>query len=182
MLAAVFRGSRLSKGANDAALEREMRRGITSFEDSGCRDELAWLLLRIVAELSPCPTNSLIAHVSGDIPRGEPGRVSHTRKLVLDALLKLEILDLINSSQEQIVLTDKGRQCGNKPAVAASQSRSSRSVFVSVLISAESSLKRLYQDCSAAVHLVTQRILRMKADRLERAAAVAIQVWHRNAP
>jgi murein L,D-transpeptidase YcbB/YkuD len=160
-----------------------MRRGVTSFENSSGRDALAWLLLRVIKELSPCTTTSLVAHVSGDIPPAEPGRASHTRKLVLDALLKLEILDFIDSSQEQIVLTDKGRRRRNESAIPASQPRSSYFTFLRPLTLAESSLrlKRLWQDCSAAVRLVTQRVLRMNGDRAERASAIAIQIWKRNA-
>jgi murein L,D-transpeptidase YcbB/YkuD len=158
-----------------------MRRGITSFEN-GWRDELAWLLLRVIAELSPCSTNSLIAHVSGDIPPGEPGRASHTRKLVLDALLKLEILGLIDSSQEQIVLTDKRRRRWNKSAVPAS-AQSSCFNFVSALTLAASSLRleRLCQGYSAAVHLITQRVLHL-SERARRASGIASQIWKRNAP
>ena len=91
-----------------------MRRGVKALEDAKGRDQFTWLLLQVLFELSPCTTNSLIAHVSGGNAPSELGRAlpdSHTRKLILDALLKLEILDLIQSSEEQIVLTDKGRRC-----------------------------------------------------------------------
>ena len=96
-----------------------MRRGVTSFE--GSSGEFAWLLLRVIAQLCPCSTNALVAHVSGDTAPGESGRSSHTRRLVLDALLTLEILDLIDSSEEQIVLTDKGRRDLHESAVPASE-------------------------------------------------------------
>jgi hypothetical protein len=183
MLAAVFRGSRLSNGANDARLEGEMRRGITSFEDSGWRDELAWLLLRVIAELSPCTTNSLVAHVSGDIFPGEPGRASHIRNLVLDALLKLEILDLIDSSGEQIVLTDKGRRRRNEASIPASQRRGSCFASLRALVLSEPGLrlKRLCQGCSAAFQLVTQSVAHMNGEQARRASGIARQTWKHHA-
>jgi L,D-transpeptidase-like protein len=183
MLATVFRGSRLSNGANDAALEGEMRRGITPFEDSGWRDELAWLLLRVIAELSPCTTNSLIAHVSADISAGEAGRASHTRKLVLDALLKLEILDLIDSSQDQILLTEKGRR-RNEAVVRTSQHRGSWFASLRALVLSEFGprLTRLSQGYSPSVRVIMQRVLHMNGERASRLSGIAIQIWHRNAP
>jgi murein L,D-transpeptidase YcbB/YkuD len=161
-----------------------MPRGIASFKDSGWRDELAWLLLRVIGELSPCTTNFLVTRVSDDILPGEPGRASHTRKLVLDALLKLEILDLIDTSGEQIVLTDKGRRRQNEAPIPASQHRGSCFGSLRALVLSESGLRliRLCQDRSAAVRLGTQRVLHMNGDRASRVSGIAIQLWHRNAP
>lgn len=162
-----------------------MRRGgVTSFEESGWRDELAWLLLRVIDERSPCTTKSLVTHVSGDIPPGTPGRASHTRKLVLDAVLRLEILDLIESSQEQIVLTDKGRRRREEAALPDSQPRSSDFAILRALTLAESSLglRRLFQNGSAPVRLFTQRVLHMSGEGAARASGIAIQIWKRNAP
>ena len=160
-----------------------MRRGVIPFEDSGWRDELAWLLLRVIDELSPCTTKSLVAHVSGDIPPGTPGHASHTRKLVLDALLKLEMLDFIDSSQEQIVLTDKGRRRRDEAALPDSQPRSSRFAILKALTLAESSLglRRLFQGGSAAARLFTQRVLHMSGAAAQRASGFAIQIWKCNA-
>lgn len=147
-----------------------MRRGVPSFEESNWREEFAWLLLRVIAELSPCTPNALVAHVSGDTAPGESGRSSHTRKLVLDALLTLEMLDLIDSSQEQIVLTDKGRRHRNESAVPASRARSC------LFAEARLHFRQLYQDCCAAIRLVTQRVLHMNGDRAGRASGIAIQI------
>jgi L,D-transpeptidase YcbB len=163
-----------------------MRRGVKAFEDSNWRGELAWLLLRVIADLSPCTTTSLIAHVSGGNPPSELGRAvpdSHTRELILDTLLKLEILDFIQSSQEQIVLTDKGRRGWKESAVPTLQPRSSYFAFLRALTLAEYSprLRRLCQDCSAAARLVAQRVLQMNGDRARRASGIAIQIWKRNA-
>jgi murein L,D-transpeptidase YcbB/YkuD len=160
-----------------------MRRGITSFKDSGWRDELAWLLLRVIAQLSPCTTNSLVTHISGDTLPGEPGRALHTRKLVLDALLKLEILDLIDSSGEQIVLTDKGRRRQNEAPVPASQHRSPCFGSLRALVLSELGLRleRLCQGCSAAARFVTQRVLHMNGESASRVSGIAIQLWLRKA-
>lgn len=149
-----------------------MRRGVTSFE--GSSGEFAWLLLRVIAQLCPCSTNALVAHVSGDTAPGESGRSSHTRRLVLDALLTLEILDLIDSSEEQIVLTDKGRRDLHESAVPASETRSS-------LFAGARPHLQLYQDCCAAFSLVAQRVLHMNGTRAGRASRILMQIWRCNA-
>jgi murein L,D-transpeptidase YcbB/YkuD len=160
-----------------------MRRGVKTLEDAKGRDQLTWLLLRVIAKLSPCTTTSLIAHVSGgnaprELGRAAPG--SHTRNLILDALLKLEILDFIQTCEEQIVLTDKGRRCRDELAPPILQPHFA---FLGALTLADYSprLKRLCQNCFTAARLAGQRVLQMRDNRARRASGIAFQIWKCNA-
>lgn len=61
-----------------------MRRGVKAFEGSNPRDQLGWLVLRVIAELSPCTKTSLIAYVAAGGSNSAVGHTSfspHTREL-----------------------------------------------------------------------------------------------------
>ena len=97
-----------------------MRRSIKPFEGSG--DHLAWLVLRVIAALSPCTKASLISYLAAGDPKSEIGVTTftaHTRELISNALLKLEGLAFIRCAQGQIVISDEGRRIlGEFPVVA----------------------------------------------------------------
>jgi murein L,D-transpeptidase YcbB/YkuD len=152
-----------------------MRRGVNGLEDFNGRDELACLLLRVIAELSPCTTTSLLAQVS----RGKLPSDSHTRNLILDALLKLEILDFIQSAEEQIAITDEGRRfLGDSPAASA-QRRSPYFEFAGARVAAliaeyTPQLKRFCQD-----RLTEARAVMQQAFHGGRARDITTQLWSR---
>ena len=160
-----------------------MRRGVKALEDPNWRDEFAWLLLRVIAELSPCTTTSLIAYVSGD-PASERGRAaadSHARELIFHALLKLEILDFIESAQDQIVITNKGRQYRHKLPVLASRPRTPyfailRTLVPTLLAEYTPHLERFCQDCLTGARAFMQRGFQKNGGR---AWNIATQLWKR---
>lgn len=80
---------------------------ISAVADSNPVDQLACLLLRVLAEFPPCTDRSFLEHVLGAEAASQP----HTRQLVHSALLKLKALALIEVSQEHIAITDEGRGC-----------------------------------------------------------------------
>jgi murein L,D-transpeptidase YcbB/YkuD len=84
-----------------------MRRGLSALEHSIQRDRLARLLLTLIAELGACTPAGLVSMVSG---HSAPGAEPSLRNVVLDTLLTLEIQDLIQTEQDQIVISDKGRR------------------------------------------------------------------------
>ena len=86
---------------------------VKALEDRNPVDQLACLVLRVLAELSPCTERSLVELLSGGDPRSQTGQVrqSHTRELVHGALLKLKALAFIEFSGERIAITDKGKRC-----------------------------------------------------------------------
>jgi hypothetical protein len=87
-----------------------MRQGVKAFDHSNPGDQLAWLVLRVVAELSPCTETSLIACVSGsDDSNSVNGHASHTRETIGHALLKLKELAFIQLTGKHIVIADRGR-------------------------------------------------------------------------
>jgi L,D-transpeptidase YcbB len=83
-----------------------MRSGDQALDSSRSRQELAWLVLRVIEKLVPCNEASLIAYVSGDYTSSD----SPTRHTILKALQKLKALRLIQSTDEQIGITDRGRR------------------------------------------------------------------------
>jgi hypothetical protein len=91
-----------------------MRLGTKPFESSNPEDQLAWLVLRVIAALSPCAKASLIDYVmaAGDSNSkvGQTTFTPHRRKLVGCALLKLKGFAFIRFTQEQITITDEGRR------------------------------------------------------------------------
>jgi hypothetical protein len=91
-----------------------MRRGVKALEESNLKDQLALLVLRVVAEISPCTETSLIAYVSGADCTPESGHTesaSQARELICNALLKLKELAFIQLTEEQIAITDEGGAC-----------------------------------------------------------------------
>jgi hypothetical protein len=92
---------------------------IRALADPNPVDQLGCLVLRVLAELSPCTERSFLEHVLG----AEAASHSHMRQLVHSALLKLEALAFIGFSQEHIAITDEGRRClGALPVVIPPQS------------------------------------------------------------
>jgi hypothetical protein len=88
-----------------------MRRDVLAFERSKRGDQLAWLVLRVIAQLSPCTKTSLIAYVAeGDSKRGQTTLSAQRLELILTALLKLKGLAFVRFAQEQIALTDEGKR------------------------------------------------------------------------
>ena len=69
---------------------------VNALEDRNPVDQLACLVLRVIAELSPCTERSLVELLSEGDPRSQTGQVrrSHMRELVHGALLKLKALAL----------------------------------------------------------------------------------------
>jgi hypothetical protein len=86
---------------------------VKALEDRNPVDQLACLVLRVLAELAPCTERSLIERLSGGDPRSQTGQASHshTRELVHSALLKLRALAFIEFSRERIAITDEGKRC-----------------------------------------------------------------------
>jgi hypothetical protein len=156
-----------------------MRRGVKAVEDSNSGDQLAWLVLRVIAALSPCKKTSLIAYVSGST--SELRRTAsdpYTRELILNVLLKLEALDFIEFAQEKITITDEARRFLDELPVVASRPRRPYAAFLRALartLLAESSrLKRFCQDCPAGVHAAMSRNFHMHGSR---ARDIALQLW-----
>ena len=90
-----------------------MRSGDQALNSSHSKHELACLVLRVIEKLAPCTEASLIAYVSGNYTSSE----SPTRHLILKALLKLKGLGLIQSTDEQIGITDAGKRFLAKPLI-----------------------------------------------------------------
>ena len=86
---------------------------VNALEDRNPVDQLACLVLRVIAELSPCTERSLVELLPEGGPRSQTGQVrrSHMRELVHGALLKLKALAFIEFSGERIAITDKGKRC-----------------------------------------------------------------------
>jgi hypothetical protein len=108
-----------------------MRLGTKPFETSNPEDQLAWLVLRVIAALSPCTRASLIDYViaAGDSNSkvGQGTFTPHRRKLIGYAFLKLKGFAFIRFTQEQIAITDEGRQFLSELELIASR-RDDRSV------------------------------------------------------
>jgi hypothetical protein len=89
-----------------------MRRDVLAFERSKRGDQLAWLVLRVIAQFSPCTKTSLIAYVAErDSKRGQTTLSAQRLELIiLTALLKLKGLAFVRFAQEQIAITDEGKR------------------------------------------------------------------------
>ncbi len=86
-----------------------MRQDVGALE--GSRDQLAVLVLRLIAEHSPCAETYLLARVAGgDSDEGANASASHAQGLICDALRKLKSLGCIEFIQEQIAITDEGKR------------------------------------------------------------------------
>ena len=92
--------------ARTADVGDTMRPGVAqALRYSDSRNVLAWLVLRVISRLAPCTETSLVAYISRDYTKSE----TPTGRLVLDALPKLKALGFIESTEEQIGITDAGR-------------------------------------------------------------------------
>ena len=87
-----------------------MQRRVNALEGLNPEDQLAWLLLRVVAELSPCTERSLLDRILGSALLSRQASNSHTRELVCSALIKLNELTFIRFTNARIAITDQGRQ------------------------------------------------------------------------
>ena len=87
-----------------------MQRRVNALEGLNPEDQLAWLLLRVVAELSPCTERSLLERILGSALLSRQASNSHTRELVCSALIKLNELTFIRFTNAQIAITNQGRQ------------------------------------------------------------------------
>ncbi|MGO8840613.1 MAG: hypothetical protein ACLQF1_05580 [Methyloceanibacter sp.] len=111
-----------------------MCQGVEALEGSNPGDQLAWFVLRFIAELSPCTETSLIAYVSGADCTPESGHTesaSQARELICNALLKLKELAFIQLTEEQIAITDEGRRFLDKLPVVALRQHDYRSAEAS---------------------------------------------------
>jgi len=137
-----------------------MRRGVKAV-DSNSRDQLAWLVLRVIAALSPCKKASLIAYVSGSASElGRNASDSHTRELVFNALLKLKALVFIEFAQEKIAITDEGRRFLDELPVVALRPRTPYATLLTTRVPTSLAqsprLKRSCQDRLARARAVPQ--------------------------
>jgi hypothetical protein len=90
-----------------------MRGRVKALEEPDPRNQLAWLVLRVLAKLSPCTERSLFAYVAAGESKSEVGHTTyapHRGELIGNALLKLERLAFIQFAQTQIAITNEGRR------------------------------------------------------------------------
>ena len=174
-----------------------MRLGARPFESSNPDDQLAWLVLRVIAALSPCTKASLIDYViaAGDSNSkvGQTTFIPHRRKLVGAALLKLKGFAFIRFTQEQIAVTDEGRRFLNDLELMASR-RDDRSVKTTKIkreLQAQPGTRYIALLRECATNLLARYIPRIKRfcqDRLAgaghgflmngvRARDIALEVW-----
>ncbi|MCI0624371.1 MAG: L,D-transpeptidase family protein, partial [Acidobacteria bacterium] len=129
-----------------------------AFEYSDLRDELAWLVLRVISKLEPCTETSLVAYITGNYtPSHTP-----TRRFILNALAKLKALGLIQSAAGEIAITEVGRRFLDKLPIDASSPRAPFVALLAVprlawLAKRTTRLKRFCQVCFAGVRATQQR-------------------------
>jgi L,D-transpeptidase YcbB len=137
-----------------------MRRGGTALEDSSSWDHLACLVLRVIAQLSPCTRESLIAFISeGDFALDQrcATPVSHERELLSIALLKLESLALIQVAEFQIAITEQGRQLLDKvPSVSLRPVRSCAGLLGAHIAPWAAIARLKLLNCFAEARVITQ--------------------------
>jgi murein L,D-transpeptidase YcbB/YkuD len=160
-----------------------MRPRLSALENTTWRNQLACLLLRVIAELAPCTPASLIACVAGNPPSGCGHSDSSTRRLVFDTLLTLEIQDLVRTDQDQISITDKGRRYLDQWLAQDLPPPAPDSVHLrmraALLCAGE--LRRVHQLWLVAYSVATPGVLRMRR-RLHALcqSAAALQKWQLN--
>jgi hypothetical protein len=174
-----------------------MRLGTKPFENSNPEDQLAWLVLRVIAALSPCTKASLIDYViaAGDSNSkvGQTTFTPHRRKLVGDALLKLKGFAFIRFTQEQIAVTDEGRRFLSELELIASRrdDRSVKTAEINRELQAQLGTRYIALLREYASNLLARYIPRIKRscqDRLAgaghgflmngvRARDIALEVW-----
>ena len=136
-----------------------MRPRLNVQKNSAGRDQLAWLVLRIIAELTPLTPAALISLVSDQDRHSESGQLeSSARRLILDAILSLEIQDLIKTDQDQIAITDQGRQYLQQRPLQSLPTATANSVPLSLHVG------RLLGRCASQVSRV--RRLSLMASRM----------------
>src|SRR5262245_55147337 len=85
-----------------------MRPDVAAVDES--KDQLAWLVLRLIADDSPCSETTLFSRVfGGAAEEAQRHANSHAQALICDALRKLKSQGLIEFVQEQVAITDVGR-------------------------------------------------------------------------
>ena len=174
-----------------------MGQGTKPFESSNPEDQLAWLVLRVIAALSPCTKASLIDYViaAGDSNSkvGQTTFTPHRRKLVGDALLKLKGFAFIRITQEQIAITDGGRRFLSELELIASQrdDRSVKTAEINRELQAQPGTRYIALLRACAANLLARYIPRIKRfcqDRLAgaahgflmngvRARDIALEAW-----
>jgi hypothetical protein len=112
-----------------------MRSGDQALDSS--HSKLACLVLRVLEKLAPCTEASLVAYVSGDYTSSE----SPIRHLILKALLKLKGLGLIQSTDEQIGITDAGKRFLAKLPVEPLSAVAPNTVFFAIPVEQTSRLE-----------------------------------------
>jgi DNA-binding PadR family transcriptional regulator len=137
-----------------------MRQDVEALE--GSRDQLAFLVLRLIAEHSPCAETDLLSRVAGGDSDGEPNAsASHAQGLICDALRKLKSLGLIEFVQEQIAITDEGRRVleGSLRESASSQPQySSKLVRPGWLAESLPRVKSVYQNCQGSAQAQWRKV------------------------
>jgi len=136
-----------------------MRRGVEAPEIKAKDDQLLLLVLRVIAVLMPCTKPALFAHVSG----GDSTVVgSKTRKRIDSTLQRLAVLEFIQNSQDQISITDLGKQFlgQSTPDVLPSPGYNFLSFKTFVASSAVGCCQRIggiWKDCSTRSHSLGRR-------------------------
>jgi L,D-transpeptidase YcbB len=152
-----------------------MRPGVPqAFSYSDSRNELAWLVLRVIGRLAPCTETSLVAYISRDYTKSE----TPTGRVFLDALLKLKALGFIESTEEQIGITDAGRGFLDElPVNHASLRAPYAAVFLRTHVTPSlaehtARLKRLCQLYLAQAYALTRRGFPNKGHRAPTIASI----------
>jgi hypothetical protein len=99
-----------------------MHQRVSTLDPSTSEHQLAWLLLRVVAQLSPCTEGTLVAHVTC----GEGGRGASAARMqerLGNALRKLRELAFIRRAGEHIAITEEGLRILDRPPIAAAPER-----------------------------------------------------------
>jgi hypothetical protein len=109
-----------------------MQRDLATLDQSDRGDQLARLLLRVIAGLSPCTEDALLAYVGGgSFGYGAPEAGPRQRQLVHKALIKLLALGLIEMTDEKIVLANPGWPALDLSASSASSNRTASTAAAS---------------------------------------------------
>ena len=150
-----------------------MRQGVEALRYSDSRNELVWLVLRVISGLAPCTETSLIAYISGDYTMSDSPR----GRVVRDALLRLKALGFIESTKEQISITDAGGRFLDELPINPASIGAPYAAFLSTHVTpslAEHTalLKRLCQHYLAQAYALTRRGLPKKDHRAPTIASV----------
>jgi DNA-binding PadR family transcriptional regulator len=132
--------------------------GVQRSEYSVMREELAWLVLRVISKLEPCTETSLIAYITGNYtPFYTP-----TGRVTLDALEKLKALGLIQSADGELAITEAGRRFLDELPIEPSSQRAPFAAFFATprlawLLKCTTGLKRFCQVSLAGLRAITQQ-------------------------